>query len=81
MKRATMKPRTDAEWAACRCRLSCKVGRDVLDGKTAPPPGTSPLEYAVYNLLHSVEELSWILLYERDHSFRNAQKPEVKVIT
>ena len=51
-------PRTDAEWSAYRCQLSCKIGRDALEGKTQPPAGCSPLEYAVFNLLHAVEELS-----------------------
>ena len=52
------KPRTEAEWSAYRCQLSCKIGRDALEGKTQPPAGCSPLEYAVFNLLHAVEELS-----------------------
>lgn len=51
-------PRTPAEWSAYRCQLSCKIGRDALEGKTQPPTGCSPLEYAVFNLLHAVEELS-----------------------
>lgn len=50
--------RTPAEWCAYRCQLSCKIGRDVLDGRTKPPSGVTPLEYAVFNLLHAVEELS-----------------------
>ena len=56
-KRVVM-PRTEAEWCAYRCQLSCKIGRDVLAGKTKTPAGVSPLEYAIYNLLHAVEELS-----------------------
>lgn len=51
-------PRTEAEWCAYRCQLSCQIGRDVLEGKTKTPAGVSPLEYAVFNLLHAVEELS-----------------------
>jgi len=57
LKRVVM-PRTEAEWCAYRCQLSCKIGRDVLEGKTKTPAGVSPLEYAVFNLLHAVEELS-----------------------
>lgn len=53
-----IRPRTPAEWAAYRCQLSCKIGRDVLEGKIQPPAGCSPLEYAIFNLLHAVEELS-----------------------
>ena len=52
------KPQTEAEWAAYRCQLSCKIGRDVLEGRTKTPHGVTPLEYAVFNLLHAVEELS-----------------------
>jgi len=55
-----MKPKTPEEWAAYRCKLSCRIGRDVLDGKTATPPGVSRLEYAMFNLLHAVEELAAI---------------------
>lgn len=51
-------PKTDAEWAAYRCQLSCRIGRDALEGKTKAPVGCSPLEFAVFNLLHAVEELS-----------------------
>jgi len=53
-------PKSPAEWAAYRCQASCRIGRDALEGKTKPPAGCSPLEYAVFNLLHAVEELSWI---------------------
>lgn len=52
--------RTPAEWAAYRCQLSCSVGRDALERKTKTPPGITPLEYAVYNLLHAVSELAKI---------------------
>lgn len=51
-------PRTEAELCAYRCQLSCKIGRDVLEGKIKTPAGVSPLEYAVFNLLHAIEELS-----------------------
>lgn len=56
--RRSLMPRTEAEWCAYRCQLSCKIGRDVLEGKTKTPAGITPLEYAVFNLLHAVEELS-----------------------
>jgi hypothetical protein len=51
-------PQTEVEWCAYRCQLSCQIGRDVLEGKTKTPRGVSPLEYAVFNLLHAIEELS-----------------------
>lgn len=53
-----VRPQTEAQWCAYRCQLSCKIGRDVIDGKTKTPAGVLPLEYAVFNLLHAVEELS-----------------------
>lgn len=48
------------EQRAYRCQLSCQLGRDALEGKIKPPKGTSPLEYALFNLLHAVDELSRI---------------------
>ena len=51
-------PRTKSEWCAYRCQLSCKIGRDAIEGKTKPPGGCTPMEYAIFNLLHAVEELS-----------------------
>jgi hypothetical protein len=52
-----VRPKTDAEWAAYRCKLSCKIGRDAIEGKGVPE-GCSPMEYAMFNLLHAIEELS-----------------------
>jgi hypothetical protein len=44
--------------AMYRAQLSCKIGRDVLDGKTKSPNGVMPMEYALYNLLHAVDEIA-----------------------
>ena len=52
------KPETQIEWALYRCQSSCQIGRDVLDGKKAPPYGIAAIDYAVYCLLHAVEDLS-----------------------
>jgi hypothetical protein len=57
-KARKQKPRTEAEWGGYRCQMSCRIGRDALEGKTKTPPGVSPLEYAMFNLLHAVEELA-----------------------
>lgn len=54
------KPKDEREWAAYRCALSCRIGRDVLDGNKHTPDGFSRLEYALYNLLHAIEELASI---------------------
>jgi hypothetical protein len=44
--------------AMYRAQLSCKVGRDVLDGKTKPPNGVTQMEYALFFLLHAVDEIA-----------------------
>lgn len=54
------KPETEKEWAAYRCQACCKIGRDALEGIGNLPRDTTALEYALFNLLHAVEELSKI---------------------
>jgi hypothetical protein len=49
----TKKPKTHTEWSACRCQLACRIGRDALCGKNE-----NPMHYAIFNLLHAIEELS-----------------------
>lgn len=51
------KPKTPID-SAYRCHLACRIGIDALDGKIETPEGVTPLEFAVYNLLHAVAELS-----------------------
>jgi hypothetical protein len=41
-----------------RAALMCRIGRDVLEGTITPPPGTSQTEYALFNLLHAVEDIA-----------------------
>jgi hypothetical protein len=41
-----------------RIKLNCAIGRDALDGKTDPPAGASRTEYALFCLLHAMEELA-----------------------
>jgi len=41
-----------------RAVLSCRVGRDVLEGTKTCPAGTSQTEYALFNLLHAVEDIA-----------------------
>jgi len=45
-----------------RAQLFCRIGRDALEGKTKPPCGTTPTEYALYNLLHAVEEIATAMM-------------------
>jgi hypothetical protein len=52
------KPETPREWATYRAKLSCRIGRDVIEGQTTAPGGISRTEYAIYNLLHAVEEIA-----------------------
>ena len=54
-----MKPKPDkpANMALYRVSLNCKIGMDALSGKNVIPPGSTPLEYAVYCLLSAVEDL------------------------
>lgn len=61
MDKTEITKKTEAQWAAYRCRLSCKVGRDVIAGKNPPPAGCSALEYALFNLLHAMEALSHVV--------------------
>jgi hypothetical protein len=49
---------TDNEISLYRAKLSCKIGRDAIEGTTRPPDGCSPIEYAVFNLLHAVSEIA-----------------------
>jgi len=45
-----------------RAQLSCKLGRDALEGKTTPPDGVTPMEWAMFNLLHAVEEIATAMM-------------------
>ena len=61
MKGKMTKPKTPREWATYRAKLSCRIGRDVIEGKTTAPGGISRTEYALYNLLHAVEAIAGAL--------------------
>lgn len=52
-----IRPSNSREWALCRVGLSCKLGRDALEGKNIPAT-YSGVEYALFNLLHAVEDLA-----------------------
>ena len=45
-----------------RAQLSCRIGRDALNGEITTPEGTSAVEYAIFNLLHAVEEIATEML-------------------
>ena len=50
-----------------RAQLSCKIGRDVLEGKTVPPDSVKPMEWAMFNLLHAVEEIATAMMPNAEH--------------
>ena len=56
-------PKTEAEWCAYRAQAACRIGRDALDNgpKHEIPPGVTRQEYALFNLLHAVEELAKLM--------------------
>ena len=58
---AKPKPKTEAEWCAYRAQASCRIGREVLDGESSPPPNVTRMECAMFNLLHAVEELAKLI--------------------
>ncbi len=62
-KKPKAKPRTDAEMAAFRCRLQCRMGREAIDGKIKSY--VQPLEYALFLLLHAIEDLSLQIEYSQ----------------
>ena len=41
-----------------RAKLACQIGRGVLEREHPTPPGVFPHEYALFNLLHAVEEIA-----------------------
>ena len=60
------KPSTPREYALYRASLSCQVGRDALEGKTECVHGITPGEYALYNLLHAVEDMALALGMDKE---------------
>jgi hypothetical protein len=45
-----------------RAQLSCRIARDVIEGKTAAPADVSHMEWAMFNLLHAVEEIATAMM-------------------
>lgn len=52
------KPQTPREYALYRVSLNCKAGRDALEGVTAPIHNVASTEYALFCLLHAVEDIA-----------------------
>jgi hypothetical protein len=60
-----------------RAQLSCKIGRDAIEGKITPPDGATPMEWAMFNLLHAVEEIAIAMMPNDQAQLRSvANKPD-----
>jgi len=59
-----------------RAQLSCKVGRDALEGKTTPPDGVTPMEWAMFNMLHAVEEIATAMMPNEKVEFQEGSAAE-----
>ena len=61
--------RCDAIWhpGLYRAKLACRIGRDAIEGKTVPPEGCTPTEYALFHALHAIEEIADALLPNDAH--------------
>ena len=51
-------PETQREWALYRAKLNCQLGRKALDGQTQPANGYTAIEYALFCILHSLEDVA-----------------------
>ena len=54
-----------------RAQMSCKIGRDVLEGKTQCPEGVQPMEWAIFNLLHAIEEIATAMMSNAESEVRS----------
>jgi hypothetical protein len=61
------KPATKKECAAYRAHLQCEIGLKVFRDETQPPAGLNRSEYALFLLLHSINDLAMIHLVEEDN--------------
>jgi hypothetical protein len=52
------KPKTEREWTLYRARMNCQIGGEAITGKMIPPDGVGRVEYALYCLLHSIEDVA-----------------------
>jgi hypothetical protein len=46
------------DWPHIRCKLSCKIGRDALDGKGLYVTASDQMTFSIYSLLGAVADLS-----------------------
>lgn len=57
-----------------RAKLSCQIGRDVLEGKIRAPVGVQPMEWAMFNLLYAVEEIATAMMPNARDNRRRASE-------
>jgi hypothetical protein len=53
-----MKPESKLQWDTHRAKMSCKIGRQALNGELVTPPGGTDKEYALYCLLSAIEDIA-----------------------
>lgn len=53
-----------------RAKLACKIARDIIDGSTPAPPDVSRMEWAMFNLLHAVEEIATAMMHNAERAGR-----------
>jgi hypothetical protein len=46
------------DWPHIRCKLSCEIGRDALDGKGLDATASDQMTFSIYSLLGAVADLS-----------------------
>jgi hypothetical protein len=59
-----------------RAGLSCRIGRDIIAGEVKPPNGLSVIEYAIFNLLHAVEDIALSMEKEKTQTKPNRNPTE-----
>jgi len=59
------KPSTPREWALYRVGLSCKIGRDAIEGK-GPLNYSARIDYAIFNILNAIEDLARAMEEEKE---------------
>jgi len=50
-------PKTPEECAAYRLHLQCQIALDTISGNKIPPPVVSRMEYALFCLIHAIQEI------------------------
>jgi len=52
------KPETKLQSHTLRARISCKMGREVLNGDKNVPQGTTDIQFALYCLLEAIDDIA-----------------------